>query len=301
MTTQTAPSNLADRRKPIQKNPPSDYGWALFLIIVTLLMVAGYFISHDHLYKAGDNIGYNMGLVGGLMMLTLLIYPLRKRIGFMKNWGILPKWFKWHMVFGILGPALIIFHSTFHIGSVNAAVALVCMMLVSGSGIFGRFFYTKIHNGLYGRQVSYQQLQDDLQGSDDVKSVFSFAPEIQQRLSEFRDQAMAASKTRRLGPLAFIILGVRARLLSRELIRKLEDTMYADANEKKWNDVQMKRLDELFYHNANFIRSYLTTVRDLAQFSTYEKLFSLWHIFHIPLVYMLAFSGVWHVIAVHKY
>ena len=84
-------------------------------------------------------------------------------------------------------------------------------------------------------------------------------------------------------------------------VRELEDAMYADANAKQWNEAQMKRLDELFFQNERFIRNYLLTVRDLAQFSTYEKLFSLWHIFHVPLVYMLVFSAIWHVIAVHKY
>ena len=102
-----------ERRKPQPRIPPKDYGWTLYLIIITALMVAGFFISMDQLYKPGDSIGYNLGLAGGLMMLTLLIYPLRKRIGLMKGWGLLPHWFKWHMVFGILGPALIVFHSTF--------------------------------------------------------------------------------------------------------------------------------------------------------------------------------------------
>lgn len=271
------------------------------MIIITLLMVAGFFISRDQLYKPGDNFGYNIGLVGGLMMLTLLVYPVRKRIGFMRNWGILPKWFKWHMVFGVLGPALIVFHSTFIIGSVNAGVALVCMLLVSGSGIFGRFFYTKIHNGLYGRNTSFQQLQEELDGSKDVKSVFSFAPELQQKLVDFRNYAMNLSKGGRISVWNFMTLGVRVQWFTRNLIIELEDAMYMHAMEKQWNDAQMKRLDELFYQNAQFIRSYLTTVRDLAQFSTYEKLFSLWHIFHVPLVYMLVFSSIWHVISVHKY
>src|SRR5512135_1015137 len=182
MTSQTASQPPVERRKPRSGRPSEDYGWTLYLIIVTLLMIAGFFISTDQLYKPGDNVGYNMGLVGGLMMLTLLIYPLRKRIDFMKNWGILPGWFKWHMVFGILGPALIVFHSTFYIGSINAGVAMVCMLLVSGSGIFGRFFYTKIHNGLYGRQTSYKQLQDELDGSGDVQAVLNFAPAIEQKL-----------------------------------------------------------------------------------------------------------------------
>ena len=302
MTTLAASQPPVERRKQQrQRDKPKDYGWTLYLIVITLLMCAGYFISYDGLYKAGDNIGYNIGLAGGIMMLTLLFYPLRKRVGFMKNWSVLPKWFKWHMVFGVLGPALILFHSTFKIASINAGVALVCMLLVSGSGIFGRFFYTKIHNGLYGRQSSLEQLQTDLEGTGDVKSVLSFAPEIEKKLEDFRDKVMSSSKAGKLNGWNFISLGFRIKWFSMTLIRELEDVMYADANEKQWNDAQMKRLDQLFYQNERFIQTYLLTIKDLAQFSTYEKLFSLWHIFHVPLVYMLVFSSIWHVISVHKY
>jgi hypothetical protein len=303
MAIQSSPSSLAaaERRKPRQKHPPKDYGWTLYLIIITLLLAIGFLFSNGHPYKPGDVVGYNLGLAGGLMILTLLLYPLRKRIRFMKNWAPLPKWFKWHMAFGILGPALIMFHSVFRIGSINAGVALICMMLVSGSGIFGRFFYTKIHYGLYGRHASQRELQQDLDGTGDVKSIFSFAPDIQRKLQEFRDSVMDSSKSGKRRIWNFLTLNLRAKWLSRRLVRVLEDTMYADANEKQWNDTQMKRLDELFYQNVNFINTYLMTVRELALFSTYEKLFSLWHIFHVPLVYMLVFSAIWHVIAVHMY
>jgi len=300
-TAQAASRPQAERRKQNREAPPADYGWTAYLIVVTVLMFAGFFISYDRLYEPGDNIGYNLGLAGGIMMLTLLIYPLRKRIGFMKNWGLLPKWFKWHMAFGVFGPLLIIYHSTFTIQSINAGVAMTCMLLVSGSGIFGRFFYTKIHHGLYGRKSSFEQLQTSLEGKGDVKSILSFAPELEQKLLDFRNQAMASARPGKLDLWNFIKLGFRAKWYSRVFVRELEDAMYADANEKQWSDAQMKRLDALFYQNEKFIRTYLLTVRDLAQFSTYEKLFSLWHIFHVPLVYMLVFSAIWHVIAVHKY
>lgn len=301
MSTQTATQNLTEKRKPRPKHPAKDYGWTLYMLVITGLMVIGFLISSDEWYKPGDNVGYNIGLVGGIMMVTLLIYPIRKRIGWMRNWGLLPTWFKWHMVFGVLGPALIVFHSTFSLRSINAGVAMVCMLLVSGSGIFGRFFYTKIHNGLYGRNTSFQQLQEDLHGSGDVKSVLSFAPNIERKLAEFHEYAMQSSKGGKLGAWKFMTLGVRVEWLARNLVIELEDIMYSDANEKQWNDAQMKRLDDLFFQNERFIRSYLSTVQDLAQFSTYEKLFSLWHIFHVPLVYMLVFSSIWHVISVHKY
>jgi hypothetical protein len=301
MSAQATSTLKTERRKPEVKNPPKSYGWELYLIIVTLAMIGGFFISKDGWYKAGDNIGYNIGLVGGIMMLTLLIYPARKRLGFMKDWGLLPKWFKWHMIFGILGPALVVFHSTFIIRSYNAGVALVCMLLVSGSGIFGRFFYTKIHNGLYGRQASHKQLQAALDGSGDVKSILGFAPAIQQLLNEFRESTLQSSGEGKLNLLNSITVEIRAKSTFREMEQHLEMAMYAGAQVRGLNNVQRKRLDEMFAQNRAFVRAYIMAVRDLAQFSTYEKLFSYWHIFHVPIVYMLVFSSIWHVVSVHQY
>ena len=298
----TAPAHVEiDRRKPRETNRPKDYGWFLFLIVITLLMIAGYFISYDKLYKSGDKIGYNMGLVGGVMMLSLLLYPLRKRIPFMKSWGVMPKWFKWHMVFGILGPTIIIFHSTFSIGSVNAGVALVCMMLVSGSGIFGRMFYTKIHYGLYGRRASYVQLHADLEGVGDVKSILSFAPNIQQKLILFRDEAMSPSLNGIMRAWYLLTLGIRSKWMLKTLTRELRQAMYADAPKKKWSPAQIKCINTIFEQNKLLIKSYINSVQSVSQLETYERLFSIWHIFHLPLVYMLVFSSIWHVIAVHRF
>lgn len=301
MIPQPASWPRVERRKQQPRIPPRDYGWTLYLLLITLMMVAGFKLSLDQWYKPSDKLVYNLGLAGGLMMLSILVYPLRKRIGFMNNWIIIPKWFKWHMVCGVLGPALIMFHSNFSIGSINAGVAMASMLLVSGSGIFGRFFYTKLHHGIYGRQTTLAQLQEELDGYGNVKSILSFAPEIQQKLIEFRDSLLAPPEGGKLGYWNFLMVGIRAKLLTRKLITELEDAMYADSNEKRWNDAQMKRLDQLFFQNEKFVRSYIQTIRDLAQFLTYGRLFSIWYDFHVPMVYILVFSSIWHVVAVHKY
>jgi hypothetical protein len=301
-TAQTQETPTLERRKQSRDKPPKkDYGWPLFLIVVTVLMIAGYLPARDNLYKAGDNIGYNLGLAGGIMMVTLLIYPLRKRWRVLRNWWLLPGWFKWHMVFGVVGPAIVVWHTTYTLRSTNATVAFVCMMLVSGSGIFGRFFYRKIHYGLYGRHSSMEQMQGSLLGSESNKSVINFAPEVQKILTEFRDTALDPEKVGQVNPWRFIKLSVQAKLVSMKVTAALEDAMYSDAHVKKWNAAQMKRLDEMFYQNRDFIKSYIGSIEDIAHFKTYEYLFSLWHIFHVPLVFMLVFSGIWHVIAVHKY
>lgn len=287
--------------------------WLIFIGIIGIITFAGYFVVYPQtLYKPGEELfdfGYNLGLAGGLMMLTLLLYPLRKRWRFLENFGFLPTWFKWHMVLGILGPLTIIFHSTYHVyipylhptGSINAAVAMYCMVLVSGSGTFGRFFYTKIHHGLYGRQSTVNEMKAALEQSGDVKSVFSFAPRIEEKLEDFRVAREKYSKTSGFGFGNFIIASLRARWLSFALAWHLRRVMRAEAKEKKFTIEQRKGMEVLFNEYREKIDVYLVAVRDAAQFHTYERLFSLWHIFHIPLVYMMVFSAIYHVYAVHAY
>jgi hypothetical protein len=253
-------------------------------------------IPNKRLYKPGDNLGFNIGLIGGLMMVTLLIYPLRKRFTFMRRFGLLPKWFKWHMIFGILGPTLILFHSTFVIHSTNAGVAMISMLLVGGSGVFGRFFYTKIHRGLYGRQITLKGMQEEMAKTGSFnRSFLMVAPELEHSLDQFR----ARTEKMQGGFLDFFSIGIQSALLARSLTENLRKVMVAQAQEKQGNTAANKQnVDELHAEYATHIRTYIKTVRDAAQFRTYERLFSLWHVFHIPLVYMLVFSGIYHVIAV---
>lgn len=302
MSSQAQKDVVLDRRKVASSSKSKDRVWAVFLLCIVVFMAVGYYVvSPQKLYKPGDNIGYNLGLVGGIMLLSLLLYPLRKRVNIFRSLGILPGWFKWHMVLGILAPTMILFHSTFHVNSINAGVALTCMLLVSGSGTFGRFFYTKIHHGLYGRQATVNELKAELAESGDVKSTFSFAPDIEIKLEAFRQQAENNAQAGRLGLWKFISIGIQTERLFRSLKKELYSTMHAQAREKNFTTPQLKTMEGMFEDYIGQINSYLRAVRDASQFHTYERLFSYWHIFHIPLVYMMVFSGFYHVYAIHAY
>ena len=45
----------------------------------------------------------------------------------------------------------------------------------------------------------------------------------------------------------------------------------------------------------------LQTVQRCARFSTFGRLFPLWHVIHIPFVWMLVITAIVHVVAVHAY
>src|ERR1700693_1777268 len=125
----------------MQPEPPTvKVRWMFFISLVGAITFAGYFLLYPQtLFKPGAKLfdfGYNLGLTGGLMMLAMLLYPLRKRVKRFNNIGALPNWFRWHMVLGILGPMIIVFHSTYHVyipyvhptGSINSAIAMLSML-----------------------------------------------------------------------------------------------------------------------------------------------------------------------------
>lgn len=295
------------------KNKSEHRNWLIFIGMVGIVTITGYFFVYPQtLYTPGEELfdfGYNLGLTGGIMMLLLLLYPLRKRWGVISNLGFLPTWFKWHMVLGIMGPLFIIFHSTYHVyipfihpqGSMNAAVAMYCMLLVSGSGTFGRFFYTKIHHGLYGRQATVKELQAEMEQTGDVKSLFNFAPSVEKALEEFRVRGDEYSKGVGYGFGNFLKVGFEASSLARRLTKEVKSVMHQQAKEHNFNAQQMAGMEVLFQDYREKIKGYVAAVRDAAQFRTYERLFSWWHIFHIPLVYMMVFSAIYHVYAVHAF
>jgi len=279
--------------------PSAKRGNILLLPLVALTGALIWLSARGGYYTPGDDFGYYLGLVGAIMMLILLLYPLRKHVGFLQKLGAISHWFRLHMLFGIAGPLLILFHSTFTIGSLNAGVAMGCMLLVAGSGIIGRFMYRRIHHGLYGRRATLQEMQAQLGTQEgEVRSKFHFAPRVEARLKAFGDLAHTRPDGFLRSTWQFLTISLRARRVQAQCRRELRKVLGGYAAQRGWDRAKLQRR---LAAASEKIRSYLEAARHTAQFSSYERLFSLWHILHVPFVFMLVISGVVHVIAVHMY
>jgi hypothetical protein len=278
-------------------NPPARRpAYVLPLVIGMVVLGIG---STRGYYTPGSDFGYYMGVVGGVMMLALLLYPLRKHVRFLQSAGSIRYWFRLHMMFGVVGPLLILYHSTFTIGSLNAGVAMACMLLVAGSGVLGRFIYRRIHHGLYGRRANLDELQSDLGIREgEVRSKFHFAPRIEAQLKAFGELAHERPPGVTSGAWRFLTLGFRARRVRSQCMRELKTILRKKAKERGWERDKLRR--RLAAANQ-MLKTYLDTARNAAQFQAYERMFSLWHVLHVPFVFMLVISGVVHVIAVHMY
>ena len=263
------------------------------LIMGSLVAWAAYTVAYGKYYTPRSNFGFSLGVVGALMMLALLAYPLRKRVRWMQRLGPLKHWFRVHMWLGILGPTLVLFHSTFHIRSTNAAVALFSMLFVVASGMIGRFVYTQIHYGLYGRRATLEKIQEEwLSHADEARSRLHFAPQIEQWVRSFEHNALERERAFPLNLLHFVWLGLQRRWVTIRCARRLRQIWRLDSSPS------VRKGASTAYP---LIPSYLREVQRVAQFSAYERLFSLWHVLHVPLIYLLAVSTIFHIIAVYMY
>lgn len=264
----------------------------VFTFVGFLLWVA-YKVASGKYYTPRSNFGFYLGVVGSLMMVALLAYPLRKHVRFMHRWGALKHWFRWHMIMGIVAPTLILFHSTFHLRSLNATIALASMLIVVASGVIGRFVYTRIHYGLYGSRATLERVQQEFAGrSDDMRSRFHMVPRVEEWLKSFGRVANQAERSFVTMWWHLFFLGWKRRHCAFRCARELRTILRRERHpEFRGGAPEAIHLAKRFLREAERV----------AEFTTYERLFSLWHILHIPLIYLLAASTVFHIIAVYMY
>lgn len=260
-----------------------------------LIVMAAWVVSQGRLYTPGSRPGYWLGVTGGTLMLLLMIYPLRKRARNLAVLGPIRHWFRFHMLAGIAGPLIVLFHSTFHVGSFNATIALASMLLVVASGLVGRYLYRKLHRGLYGSRETAAHLQEVMQQQlAQMQPLLARVPPLEREIAQFVALATRQHEGRLQRMLHFALLGWRCDLLAWRVRRTLRQNPIAWVAADGAADASLIGL-------TTTISEAIQAVRRATQFATFERLFSLWHVVHVPFLCMLVITAVIHVVAVHAY
>jgi hypothetical protein len=269
----------------------------LFGLVTIALLWFGYAFPTEQYLNPQAGVGYLLGILGGSSMLLLLVYPLRKRMRWLAFIGTTRRWFQAHMALGVVGPLLVLYHSNFSLGAVNSNVALFCMLVVSGSGLFGRYFYAHIHHGLHGRKATLVELKEHAERLRWVTTTVEFLPDLVARIDEEEQRIVGAS--RRVPLLARPIAGALAGALSRHRLRRYVSRVIRESTPTR--ESARTRRTHLQDTARRYVDDRLGAIRRVVEFEAYERLFSLWHTLHLPLFLMLLIAGVVHVVAVHVY
>jgi hypothetical protein len=232
-------------------------------------------------------------------MLVLFTYPLRKYVRFMQRLGKVKWWFWLHLFMGVTGPWLILVHSTFRIGSLNAGVALISMAIVVLSGVIGRFIHVRVHRGLHGERTSLRTLRERAGlVESQARSRLHFAPAVEARLLAFEQHELRA----RPGWMTYLrqvtVLPLQQWLTYQRCVRDVRGPLHELAERHGWSASDLQRRKR---HARRLVDEYLNAVVRVAQFTAFERVFALWHLAHLPFVYLLVISALVHVVAVHAY
>jgi hypothetical protein len=264
--------------------PDPARAFAAFSLLCLAVLALAWSVRGEAYLTPKRGMGYGLGILGLSLMTLQLLYTLRKRVPWLQRFGGLKPWFQVHMGVGLLGPVAILLHCNFRIGAINSRIALLSMLVVAGSGLAGRFLYTQIHAGLYGRRLRLRWLQQDLRlRRGGLAAALELAPELELHLRRFEERTLAPTDSFVASAARFVTARLAARRV-RAGCRQLLGQRAAPSSE-----------------TARSIDAYLHSVVRVARFSAFEQLFALWHHLHVPLCIVLFGAAAIHVVAVHMY
>lgn len=264
-------------------------------ICVTGLLVYGWMTRTSTGLNPENGWGYALGIIGGSLMLLLLFYPFRKRAKFLRSTGSVGFWFRFHMLLGLVGPIAILYHSRFSWGALNSAVALNAMLIVAGSGLIGRFLYSRVHRGYSGRKLEVRALLNEMHELEEsLDRLGQVGATVKAYLTPYEKAAVTAGSSFWNSASAVLQLGVSTRR-SQLQIRQEVSAAFQSVGAEGADARQVRR--ELLARTS----AYFTAVRRAGEFAFYDRMLRLWHILHLPLFFILIATAILHVIAVHMY
>jgi hypothetical protein len=102
---------------------------------------------------AGELFGHGMGILGFmLMIMTETLYSLRKRSR-VAHWGKMSNWLQFHIFTGLVGPYMVLLHSSWKFHGLAGATTLLTIIIVM-SGFIGRYIYTRIPRTADGLEIN---------------------------------------------------------------------------------------------------------------------------------------------------
>jgi hypothetical protein len=118
----------------------------IFALLACILIAASYgavLLYTNQIPAASELYGHTIGIIGFLLMLaTETLYSLRKRSR-SSRWGPMSTWLQIHIFTGIVGPFMVLLHTSWKFSGVAGVTTLLSAVIVL-SGFIGRYIYTRI-------------------------------------------------------------------------------------------------------------------------------------------------------------
>lgn len=257
--------------------------WSAFIAaIVISLLYLFIAITYEEIPGASDLFGHGIGILGFiLMLLTETLYSLRKRSR-SARWGRMSSWLQFHIFTGLVGPYLVLLHSSWKFNGLAGMVMLMTVIIVV-SGFLGRYIYTSVPRNADGIEIEAAQLEQQIRIiENDLQAWLKTHPESYIALSN-------RLMRKRIYRGASLIFG-----------RTFEEW---NARIKWWKE--SRRMDKEARSQARQLNDLMIRERlihrQLSSIVLTRRFLSLWHVVHIPIGMVLFTAAFIHIVAAIYY
>jgi hypothetical protein len=214
-------------------------------------------------------VGHGYGIIGSLMILVgVVLYSSRKRLRVFAGIGKVKYFLEFHIFLCLLGPILVVYHTTFKIGGL-VAVSFWSMAAVVLSGLIGRYFYVQIPKGIQGNELSVGEMTAENKKLAEILTTrFGLDADILRKIDAIASPPKDPVKMSMMETINFFLvndLTRRARL--RTVFGRLQG--------------QGQHHHALRALRATATRRIVLT-RRIALLQQFRRIFHYWHVVHLP-------------------
>jgi hypothetical protein len=254
-------------------------------------------------------IGQGFGIVGTLMIaLGVGSYGLRKRVRWLSRFGKLKSWLHFHIFLCLLGPFLVLLHTTFKFGGL-VAIAFWCMTVVVASGVIGRWVYVWIPKTANGRFLGRDEVRGELQAllrdiesrlgmtSEELLDILNLLPTNRtpsgsasaEPISDRRHTPRRGRDRRGRPRSEFGVFGALMDYVRYRLTRRRERTRFRKALANAGVPEPIRSGVVAGLQEERRIE------QQLRMLEPFQAVFRYWHAFHLPLAMVMTIVLVVHV------
>lgn len=267
------------------------------IMVLTVILVSGWlayngyayyslgledrFFNPDHqMLKASGFLGHGLGIIGSvLIVIGVASYMLRKRIRRLARFGLLKYWLEFHIFLCVLGPILVLYHTSFKFGGI-VAISFWSMVAVVLSGLIGRYIYLQIPRTIEGREMNLNEInQNRVELSKQLSGVYKLDNQSLQTILEKVKERPDRS-------------GENMLKRSFQKFRFEQKTIREVRNILKKQHFSRKNISQVM----SLIRSEINLNRKIDRLITMQNLFKYWHVAHLPFAILMLIIMIVHVI-----
>jgi hypothetical protein len=257
--------------------------WLSFIAIVVIsLLYIFVVISFGGIPGASELFGHGIGIIGFILMLMAeTLYTLRKRSK-SARWGRMANWLQFHIFTGLVGPYMVLLHTSWKFNGLAGMVMLLTIIIVA-SGFIGRYIYTAVPRNADGIELEAIELDERIRAVDgELQSWLEAHPELYRSLSNRLAPQTVSSGSRLVFGRAFEEWNARLKWW------RVSSRMDKEAR------LQARQLNDLLKRER-------TLRRQMSSIVLSRRMLGLWHAIHIPVGMALFAAAFVHIIAAIYY